>query len=247
MVKEEFDSSKLAYEIYNKIYCNLLTNIRVKNDKKRPYFKADINHNGKQLVDMNYGGDRDFNFGSGFSYSTFPKYQNYIQNGISDDKVESIKMYYNNLKICQLLYRSGVNISIMPQTGALNIAKKQIGNDRLDTFIWALEQYYSSNVNLLMNASTYQNAKYLKEYLEQFDGIEDYCSQIYHINSSLVEDMVESGKKAIDSPERVIEYMNLAYRFWTQKLKYLESICYLNESIKQEICRVTKIINKFYD
>lgn len=55
MVKEEFDSSKLAFEIYNKIYCNLLTNIRVKNDKKRPYFKADINHNGKQLVDMNYG------------------------------------------------------------------------------------------------------------------------------------------------------------------------------------------------
>ena len=48
MVKEEFDSSKLAFEIYNKIYCNLLTNIRVKKDKKKPYFKADINHNGKQ-------------------------------------------------------------------------------------------------------------------------------------------------------------------------------------------------------
>lgn len=35
--------------------------IRRLRNKKRPYFKADINHNGKQLVDMNYGGDTDFN------------------------------------------------------------------------------------------------------------------------------------------------------------------------------------------
>jgi len=169
-----------------------------------------------------------------------------IQDDIPDDKEEFREMHYNNLKICQSLYRSGVNISIMPQTGALNNTKKHIGNDRLDTFIWALEQFYSSKSNLLMNASTYQNTKYLKAYLELFDGVEDYCSQIYHINSSLVEDMIESGKKAIDSPERVIEYMNLAYRFWSQKLIYLNSISNLDETIKQEICRVTEIIDKFY-
>lgn len=244
--KEEFDSSKLAFEIYKKIYSNFLINIIDKDDKKRQYVKADINHNGKQLVDMNYSGDTDFNFGCGFSNSIFPKYMHLIQDGIPDDKEEFREMHYNNLKICQSLYRSGVNISIMPQTGALNNTKKHIGNDRLDTFIWALEQFYSSKSNLLMNASTYQNTKYLKAYLELFDGVEDYCSQIYHINSSLVEDMIESGKKAIDSPERVIEYMNLAYRFWSQKLIYLNSISNLDETIKQEICRVTEIIDKFY-
>lgn len=33
--------------------------------------------------------------------------------------------------------------------------------------------------------------------------------------------MVESGKKAIDTPEGIMGFMNLTYRFWTQKAKYL--------------------------
>ena len=71
-------------------------------------------------------------------------------------------LYNTQLSRCVKLYKSVLNISFMPQTGNLQSAKKGIGNDRLDTFIWALNSYYIDETSLLFNNSTFNNTSYLK-------------------------------------------------------------------------------------
>ena len=132
-----------------------------------------------------------------------------------------MKVYFENLKIFGDLTYSIVNVSLIPQSGNLQAVKQGIGNDRLDTFVWALDEYYSKRSNLLFNHSSAQNMSALNEYLDMFNGVDEYCRTVYHINESLVADMIESGKKAIDTPEGIMGFMNLTYRFWTQKAKYL--------------------------
>ena len=78
------------------------------------------------------------------------------------------KLYNIELQRCVKLYKSVLNISLMPQTGNLQITKKGIGNDRVDTFIWALDSYYNDETSLLFNNSSFNNTSYLKEYLDLF-------------------------------------------------------------------------------
>lgn len=101
--------------------------------------------------------------------------------------------------------------------------------DVVDPFIWALNSYYIDETSLLFNNSTFNNTSYLKEYLDLFkmeqkeETIYNYCYKIYGIEShELVDELIMHGKEAIDSPEKVIAYMNRAYRFWCQKLVYIK-------------------------
>lgn len=109
--------------------------------------------------------------------------------------------------------------------------------DRLDTFIYYLSEYYHSvkksesqigmyleNLNININ-----NKKSLINYLDEFgsndEGFETYYRNVYfggieednELNNEmkiLVGRLVESGKKKVDSPKRIIEYMDLANQFW---------------------------------
>ena len=45
----------------------------------------------------------------------------------------------------------------------------------------------------------------------------------------MINSIIESGKKAIDSAERVLEYMDLAYRVWICRLGHY----YNNKKIKE--------------
>ncbi len=78
------------------------------------------------------------------------KYEGYLGEVLSEYE----KLYNIQLQRCVKLYKSVLNISLMPQTGNLQITKKGIGNDRVDTFIWALDSYYNDETSLLFNNSS---------------------------------------------------------------------------------------------
>lgn len=77
-------------------------------------------------------GDTDFNFGAGWSHSIYAKFEKYLGNTPQDYTT----LYKRQLEKCEYISKSILNVSLMPQTGNLQAAKKGIGNDRLDTFIW---------------------------------------------------------------------------------------------------------------
>ncbi len=248
-MRDEFDTSEIAWDIYRLLY-NIDFELE-KDAKSRPFFSFCFNG-----VDLNMSGDTDFNFGAGWAHSISSKYENYL--GEISEEYELL--YKTQLEKCQILYKSILNISAMPQTGNLQGTKKGIGNDRLDTFIWALNCYFNKENSLLFNHSTFQNTSELKKYFDLFitndkDPIYVYCGKIYGINEQLVDELIESGKEAIDSPDRVIAYMNLAYRFWSQKYSRIvlamdtRNDIHIHDSdeLEKEIKKVEKVLNSWFD
>lgn len=106
----------------------------------------------------------------------------------------------------------------------MNLVKKAIGNDRIDTFIWALDEWYKGGACLLLNCSSNENIASVKEYLGLFKNVYDYCNTIYFIDDALVRDLISSGTKPIDSYQRAKEYMILATRFWKQKREVISRL-----------------------
>lgn len=219
-MKTEFDTSNEAWEVYKLLYeVNFHDRIELKQNKRRFIEERFIVNKRTSTKLINFSGDTDFNFTKGFAHSRLTAYRKYIKDGKIPDKYA--KIYSNNLTIFEELTYSIVNVSLIPQNGNLQAIKQGVGNDRLDTFIWALDEYYNETSNVLFNHSSANNMPVLKEYLAMYQDVYEYCATVYHINVSLVDDLIESGKRAVDSPERVIEFMNLTYRFWTQKAKFL--------------------------
>lgn len=250
---EEFDTSDLAWILY-KLFYGIDNDKAIVKNKGRSYMEIVF---GNKSINMS--GDTDYNFGSGWSYSIRKKYEDYLGKVPSEYE----KLYNTQLERCVKLYKSVLNISFMPQTGNLQSAKKGIGNDRLDTFIWALDSYYIDETSLLFNNSTFNNTSYLKEYLDLFrteqkeETIYNYCYKIYGIEShELVDELIIYGKEAIDSPEKVIAYMNRAYRFWRQKLTYIKKRMKYNKDlltddekmiINQSVKEAEDELNKWFE
>lgn len=136
---------------------------------------------------------------------------------------DEFSKYECQLEECYIKFHSCENISILPQTGNLQLMKKGIGNGRLDTFIWSLNTYYEEQGNLILNFCSADNMSALNAYLNLFSDVYEYCSVIYGINKELTLRLITSGKQEIDSPKRVIEYVNLAKDFWKQKRAYIDS------------------------
>ena len=191
-------------------------------NKRRRFIEERITVNNRTSAKLiNFSGDTDFNYTKGFAHSRLTAYRKYLKDGKIPGKYA--KIYSNNLTIFEELTYSIVNVSLIPQNGNMQAIKQGVGNDRLDTFIWALDEYYNKTSNVLFNHSSANNMLVLKEYLAMYQDVYEYCATVYHINESLVDELIESGKRAVDSPERVIEFMNLTYRFWTQKAKFLRA------------------------
>lgn len=238
-MKTEFDVSEIAWETYRLMYTeNLPIDFQIC-DKKRKYISEKFKYNTSISEKINFSGDTDFNFTLGFAHSRLECYEKLIETS------NNPKMYSDKLNLLKQLTYSIVNISIIPRTGNLQSVKQGIGNDRLDTFIWALDEYYNGNSNLLLNHSSFENIKLLQSYLNMFGNIDNYCNAIYHINDSLVHEMITLGKQTIDSPEKVIRLMDLAIEFWHQKLCFLSSqvkINNLSSVFAEPLERVQKII-----
>ena len=143
-------------------------------------------------------------------------------------------------------------ISLISKLGNLQAVKQGIGNDRLDTFVWALSEYYRDNSNLILNHSTYPSLKYLKRYLNMFNSVDQYCENVYHIDQTLVGKLIESGKLAIDTPERMIEFLKLAIEFWEQRASFLSKKLPENDSelrgeIKSVNTKLGEIRKKYFE
>ena len=222
-MKTEFDTSNEAWEVYKLLYeVNFPDGTELKQNKRRRFIEERITVNNRTSAKpINFSGDTDFNYTKGFAHSRLTAYRKYLKDGKIPGKYA--KIYSNNLTIFEELTYSIVNVSLIPQNGNMQAIKQGVGNDRLDTFIWALDEYYNKTSNVLFNHSSANNMPVLKEYLVMYQDVYEYCATVYHINESLVDELIESGKRAVDSPERVIEFMNLTYRFWTQKAKFLRA------------------------
>lgn len=242
-ILKEFDSSDLAWSIFDLMYEGNITtsNKEDSNKNKRPCCISKFTYKGKETdEELNFSGDTDFNFKKGFAHSRLETYEKYIDNINLDDKNKEDKyrkMYLRNLEDLFKLTHSILNISIMPQTGNLQAFKQGIGNDRLDTFIWAINEYYCNGIELLFNYSTFDNVNCLKSYFELFSNVYEYCEVIYHINEGLVDDLIDLGKQSLNSPEKVIKFMNLAIRFFNQKATYFSNKLtnIKNEELKNKI------------
>ena len=144
-------------------------------NEKRPYIR--YNKKEKKIVKKNttinendyihLSGETAFNF----KQMHYKRYKKFLEE--NDD-------YVLKLHLCKQSTYTPANISLLPQTGDLQNVKKGIGSDRLDTFVWALNAYYSNDVCLLLNHSTQENISRLKSYLSSYKDV--YLVIILYVN-----------------------------------------------------------------
>lgn len=204
-LETEHDSAPETWAFYKIRYGNRLVNTH---DKY--YYKT---KNCNMLVH----GDVDFNFNMVKINDLLCRIKIDKANS-NEQEVQDIKTLLN---ICSYFNYSLVNYSIMPSRGGLNAAKQNIGNDRFDTFIWALYLYYKKDIKVLIlnnSACTASSMNELKKFLDDFNSLEDYFEKIYGIyNDELIKELVVSGAKPLDSIKRIREYIELAYRYWKER------------------------------
>lgn len=216
-IEEEYDSSREMWTFYNKVYQSVFSTINEASMTTENYVRY-----YKELDEIKFGGEVDFNF----SYKGKNNKIKYLETVVSkDEKIQneqkkSIIKLIDNLKI---RHHSEENVSIMPSNGNLQFTKQNIGNDRFDVMVYAIDEYCNGNTALLFAHCTADNQKILRDSIKKlcFDSERNllcsglYYKKIYHIEEEkLIENIIDSGKKAIDSAQRVLEYIMLAYRVW---------------------------------
>lgn len=217
--EDEFDRTSDAFALYTAVHSQ---KIITKNRSKKYFYKYE------DEKDIEISGDCDFNF----HMQHVLYFQNILETkcdlceATRKELINKLYFYYS-----ELMY-SPNNISIMPVSGGLNNTKKSIGNDRFDVFIFALKMYFEDDCNSLLLSSGKQGVVYwdtiheLQGYLDSFrtgkkeNDLNNYCKQIYHIDSELVKLLWKSGQKAIDSAKRVEEYLKLADDVWAAMQKF---------------------------
>ncbi len=224
---DEYDVKIDAWDIYQKMYKNNL-HFKVSSvirDSGRPYIECQFEHNGKSTSKMKFSGETDFNFSNEHKRELHrSRYENYKKILERDLACEpTLETYLKLLDECMEMHHSQENVSIMLQTGNIQGSKGSIGLDRLDVWLLILLMRYKYNVNLLQNHCTMENCSAIEDFLDLFDNVYDYANTIYHIDRKLVNDLIDSGKRALDSAYNLINYMLLAKRFWKQKRRYLEN------------------------
>jgi hypothetical protein len=142
----------------------------------------------------------------------------------------------------------------MPVYGGMNNFKESIGFDRIDTFLFALKQYYEQGVtSIILNYGQIKPAKstlkkILKDYLDSFGGIYNYCSEIYHINDKkFIDELCDNGKKAILTASDIDKYIELATMFWKNKVEFYNNSKSIVKTYYQKMIKEhCKIIRKEY-
>ncbi|MBX4262459.1 hypothetical protein KTC96_09980 [Clostridium estertheticum] len=227
---EEYDVKFGSWQIYSHIYKDnfhdkIIYDEDVVVKEKRPYITRKFKYNSKISKELDFSGETDFNFSKkrifGLGDNRYNQYKKLIKKEYLDNP-SKYKEYITKLEECEKKLYSQANISLMPKTGGLQLVKKGVGNDRLDVFIWTLNEYYEYGItSQVFSTCSCENMEYLKSFLDLFENVNEYCEAVYHIDKELSDDLCVSGSKMIDSAERVIKYMELADRFWTQKEKYI--------------------------
>ena len=174
--------------------------------------------------DANLSGDCDFNFNESkcriFEHMVKEEYK-YCS--------RMQKYALDLLEECKNMHHSLLNFSLMQTKGNMQGFKGSCLNngvyaslDRADTLVSYLASYYQLQERqkdtsyILVNAGA--NKKTLKNYLDSFDGIYNYCHKIYFIDDrAFVDKMIKEGCLCIKTGHHVIRYMLLALEFWDKK------------------------------
>ena len=128
------------------------------------------------------GGDCDFNFsneGKNWGIGTPNKYEIFAK--YCEGKEKCL------LGDCVKMHHTLLNFSLMQASGGLNDIKGCCCDyDRLDRFVYFLDQYFKTNIDDRHNTAIAINSnvgsrKYLLHYLNQFSNIYDYCAKIYFL------------------------------------------------------------------
>lgn len=154
------------------------------------------------------GGECDFNFNDG-KYKLF-------KNIIGDNQTA-----LQQLNRCKEMHHTLLNFSLIQAMGNMQGFKGSNRFDRLDTFVYELNRYYSGTSVNVLSKSTTCNKPHLIEFLDNFKNIYKYCEEVYFINDKeLVDEIIASGEKPIEACEDVKRYMDLAEKFWAAKESY---------------------------
>lgn len=130
---------------------------------------------------------------------------------------------------------SPMNISILPMKGALNNTKEYLGNDRFDTFAYFMNQYYEGIKVPIINAGApsmcIENRLELQVFLDSYNTAGEFFEDIYGIDETFVNELIESGKSLIINREDYCNYMKLACKYWESRLEQKKIKNYLNDRI----------------
>ena len=223
---DEYDVKYGAWKIYQKMYKDNLafSDDDIIRSDGRPYIKCKFMHNKKSTHPMKFSGETDFNFSHKkkreLCTSRYEHYRKILRRDLDDDILFGI--YIEMLNECSRMHHSQDNISIMLKSGNMQGAKGAIGLDRLDVWLLILDMKYRNKINLLQNHCTMDNGSEVEDFLNMFEDVYDYANTIYHIDKELVDELIESGKKPLNTASNIITYMSLAKRFWEQKHAYIQ-------------------------
>ena len=226
-----FDSDRedAVKDWYEKIYKNLQSG----RDKYRTMYleksEKSIRVNGDQCINIKLGNPYDC-LGSIVKIGETP-----------NDNIKELNdliVYYSHTIL---------NYSVLPVTGGLNNIKWRLGSDRIDTFIFVLDQYYKGiNQAVILNSGSSNGdigtRNKLKEILDSFGSVDGFVSVIYGIDPITSEEFVkraiDSGSKPILGIAGLCDYMNLAVDFWELRFDMLlkSGVFKLGES-KQKVVR----------
>ena len=149
----------------------------------------------------------------------------------------------------EVMRYSPMNISILPMKGALNNTKKSLGNDRFDTFAYFMNQYYDGFKTPIINAGSQnmfiKNRLELQNFLDSYNCASEFFADIYGIDETFVNELIESSKSPIINREDYCNYMRLACKYWELRLKQKKIKNYLDSSmIKNYQDHLNTILNE---
>jgi len=223
------DISEDARKCYSKIYSKSL--IWVKGEKNGKY---SFEFKGIEK-EIEVAGDVCVNFGMAGKFGFLNSFQR--------KKGEKLRLPESFEKYCNTI----LNMSILPITGGLNLAKKSIGWERIDSFIWALHLYYKGQKTLIMNNGSatrmrMANREVMADFLDSFGSIDEFCGKIYGISTDTVEKMIKSGCRSVTKSDELKEYMFLVLDFWEERAKTYQKIKGLKDYLPNENDKL--LINK---
>lgn len=184
----------------------------------------------KVKKNIGFAGDCCFNFNT--------NKKNKLNSIINKDNTVKIKksLLTEILQSCYLMHYSPLNFALMPINGGMNNIKgdgRIHGLDRFDILISSLNLYYRTKhihptaIKIIAEFEGSYNS--LVPFLNSIGSFKSYCDFFYpELTSKSTKDkkllnaLIKSGQKPIDSTERVIEYIELAIRFWEAKADYYE-------------------------
>ena len=196
-LKTEHDSVPEVWDFYDTRYCGKI-------DSQNKVFKY-------KSISFLAHGDVDFNLG--FTKASDLLGELDVMTGLKVDEKELLENLIND---CARLNYSLINYSVLPTIGNLQGAKEKLGNDRLDTFIWALSMYYDGKEALILNNSSCSsnNMFELKRILDEFGSLEEFCWQVYGISGDIINKHIDSGSKALNTYDNMIQFFESVIQYW---------------------------------